>query len=325
MQCTNSSRTKLEHNHKRFRWGFILEVKNNTYWYINKRIDELNHLSFSFKTIISMEKQNIVTGFQRVDDSQHEFLAKFLEDVAALPAVATSFELQLRLLDIKPGNHVLDVGCGIGIQAIAMSRLATPTGKVVGTDISAVMIDIAKSRAATSGFPVEFLTADAASQPFPDRSFDSVRTERVLMYVPDTQRAIHEFKRLLKPGGRLVIFDVDWDGMQIAHQDKVLTRKIIRYASDSLPNGRIGTDLYRQMRNAGFKNVGVKPTGIFGHSEIMLHVMKRVYEGILQTGISDKVFIQAEIDNWWKALDEDAKAGDFFISFQGCIAYATNN
>jgi ubiquinone/menaquinone biosynthesis C-methylase UbiE len=271
-----------------------------------------------------MEKQNITTGFQQVDNSQHQFLAKFLEDVAELPVVAEGLELQLELLNIKPGSHVLDVGCGIGLQALAMAKLAGATGKVVGTDISTVMIDIAKSRTAASGFPLEFLTAEAASQPFPDQSFDGVRTERVLMYVSDTQQVIREFKRLLKPGGRLVIFDFDWDGMLIAHRDKALTRQIIRYASNSFPSGRIGADLYLQLRNAGFKNVGIKPSSYYGNSEIILNITKRVYEGILQTGIANNVFTQAAIDNWWEALDEDVKAGNFFMSFQGFIAYGTN-
>jgi len=271
-----------------------------------------------------MEKQNITTGFQQVDNSQHQFLAKFLEDVANLPVVAEGFELQLRMLDIKPGNDVLDVGCGIGLQALEMATLAAPTGKVVGTDISTVMIDIAKGRTANAGLPLEFLTADASSQPFPDQSFDRIRTERVLMYVPDTEQTIKEFKRLLKPGGRLVIFDFDWDAIVIAHHDKALTRKIIRYASDSFPNGRIGSDLYRQLRNPGFKNVGVTPSSYYGNSEMLLNLTKRIYEGILQTGISNHVFTQAEIDNWWKVLDEDAKTGNLFISFQGFIGYGTN-
>jgi ubiquinone/menaquinone biosynthesis C-methylase UbiE len=272
-----------------------------------------------------MEKQNITTGFQQVDNSQHQFLAKFLEDVAALPVVSEGFGLQLQLLDIKPGDQVLDVGCGIGLQATAMAKLAGATGKVVGTDISTVMIDIARNRTVDSGLALEFLTADAASQPFPDQSFDAVRTERVLMYVPDTRQVIKEFKRLLKPGGRLVIFDFDWDGILIAHQDKALTRQIIRYAADNFPNGRIGADLYRQLRNAGFKNVQVKPSGYYGNSEILLNIMKRVYEGILQTGIENKVFTQVAIDNWWKALEEDEKAGNFFMSFQGFIAFCTKN
>jgi ubiquinone/menaquinone biosynthesis C-methylase UbiE len=268
-----------------------------------------------------MEKQNITTGFQQVDNSQHQFLAIFLEDVAALPVVAEGFDLQLGLLDIQPGDQVLDVGCGIGLQALAMAKLATTAGKVVGTDISTVMIDIAKSRTANSGLPLDFLVADAASQPFPNQSFDCVRTERVLMYVPDTQQTINEFKRLLKPGGRLVIFDFDWDGILIAHHNKALTRQIIRYASDSFPNGRIGADLYLQLRNAGFKNVAVKPSSYYGNNEILLSIMKRVYEGILQTGVANNVFTQTAIDNWWKALEEDSKSENFFMSFQGFIAY----
>lgn len=271
-----------------------------------------------------MEKQNITVGFQKVDNAQHEFLAKFLEDAAAVPVVRKGFELQLELLGIREGNHVLDVGCGIGVQALSMAKLAGPTGKVVGTDISAVMIDIAKARTADSGLPLEFLTADAASQPFPDDSFDGVRTERVLMYVPDTLRAITEFKRLLKPGGRLVIFDFDWDCILIGHQDKELTRKIVRYASDSFPNGRIGAELYRQLRIAGFKNVGVEPYSYSGSSEMVLNIMKRIYEGILQTGVSNNVFTEAEIENWWKAFDADALSGDIFISFQGYIAHGIN-
>jgi 2-polyprenyl-3-methyl-5-hydroxy-6-metoxy-1,4-benzoquinol methylase len=110
-----------------------------------------------------MEKQNITTGFQKVDTAQHQFLARFLEDVAALPVVAECFKLQLGLLNIKPGNQVLDVGCGIGLQALAMAELAGPKGKVVGTDISTVMIDIAKNRTASSGLPLEFLNAGKLS------------------------------------------------------------------------------------------------------------------------------------------------------------------
>jgi len=272
-----------------------------------------------------MERQNITTGFQQVDNSQHQFLAKFLEDVAALPTVGEGFGLQLKLLDIKHGDHALDVGCGIGIQAQRMAELAGAGGKVAGTDISTVMIDIAKQRTADSKFPLEFLVADAASQPFPDQSFDCVRTERVLMYVPDTQKTINEFKRLLKPGGRVVIFDFDWDGILIAHRDKALTRKIVRYASDSFPNGRIGSDLYIQLRNAGFKNVSVTPSGYAGSSAILLNVTKRVYEGILQTGVTNGMFTQSEIDNWWKILDDDCAAGDFYMSFQGFIGFGVNS
>ena len=272
-----------------------------------------------------MEKQNVTTGFQNVDNSQYQFLIKFLEDVEAFPSVAEVFQLQLKWLDIKEGDHVLDVGCGIGLQAQSMAKLVGPGGSVAGTDLSNVMIEIARGRAASSNLPVEFFTADAAAQPFADQSFDCVRTERVLMYIQDTQAVLREFKRLLKPGGKVVVFDFDWDATVIAHRDKTLTRKIVRYASDSFPSGRIGGELFHQMRNAGFKNVNIKPFSYSGNTGVLQDITKRIYEGILQTGISNNIFTQTEIANWWEALDKDTEAGDLFISYQGFIVGGIND
>ena len=112
------------------------------------------------------------------------------------------------------------------------------------------------------------------------------------MYIKDTQAVLREFKRLLKPGGKVVIFDFDWDAMVIPHRDKALTRKIIRYASDSFPNGRIGGELYFHMRKAGFENIRIKPSNYSGDGRLLLDITKRIYEGILQTGISNNIFTQ---------------------------------
>ena len=270
-----------------------------------------------------MEKQNIATGFQNVDNSQYQFLIKFLEDVAHLPDVVACFNFQVNWLDIKKGNHVLDIGCGIGDQAQSMARLVGAEGKVIGTDLSHAMIDIAKSRTASSNLPVEFFVADAVEQPFPDQSFDCIRLERVLMYIKDVEAAIKEFKRLLKPGGKLVVFDFDWDAIVIAHPDKALTRKIVRYASDSFPNGRIGGELFQQFKKAGFKDVRVKPFSYSGNGDALLDITKRIYEGTSQTGVSNNVFTQAEITNWWDVLEQEAKKNNLFTSYQGFIVVGT--
>jgi ubiquinone/menaquinone biosynthesis C-methylase UbiE len=263
-----------------------------------------------------MEKQDITKGYQNVDSSQTEFLKKFLEDVSQLPHVLESFEMQVQWLDIQPGNHVLDIGCGIGVQAKAMAKLVGADGKVVGTDLSATMVDIAKSSFQASGLPLEFHVADALRQPFADESFDCLRTERVLMYIKDTPAAFTEFKRLLKPGGRLVVFDTDWDALVIAHPDKALTRRIVRYVSDSFPNGRIGGELFHYFKDNGFKNVKVKPISYTGP---FFSLTKRICEGVLQTGIMQHVFNAAEISEWWAVLEKDAKTNRFFASYAGFI------
>jgi ubiquinone/menaquinone biosynthesis C-methylase UbiE len=272
-----------------------------------------------------MNRQNLTTGFQNVDNSQHQFLMQFLEDVGNWPPVAAGFESQVELLSIRHGDHVLDVGCGIGLQAQAMAKLVGPDGKVAGTDISNLMIELAKSRAAGSNSPVDFFIADALAQPFPDESFDCLRTERVLMYIKDTEAVLAEFRRLLKPGGRVVIFDFDWDAMVIAHSDKDLTRRIVRYASDSFPSGRVGAELFRRMREAGFKNVRVTPSSYAGSGQVGQDITKRVYEGILQTGVSSNIFTQTEIADWWAAFDKDARDGNLFISYPGFITSGTRD
>ncbi|MBN8854205.1 MAG: hypothetical protein BGO55_07410 [Sphingobacteriales bacterium 50-39] len=130
---------------------------------------------------------------------------------------------------------------------------------------------------------------------------------------------------VLKPGGRVVIFDFDWDAMVIAHGDKALTRKIVRYASDSFPNGRVGPELFHLMREAGFTNVRVQPSSYSGNDRVMQDITKRVHEGILQTGVSTGVLTQTEIADWWAAFDKDVSEGNLFVSYQGFIVSGTND
>lgn len=271
-----------------------------------------------------MDKQNLAQGFQQVDLSQHQFLVKFLEDVAAHPSVLAGFALQMELLKIGEGHRVLDVGCGIGIQAQTMATLVGSQGKVTGTDLSQVMVDIARQRTALSALPVEFLTADALTQPFPNHTFDRIRTERVLLYIKDIPAVLAEFKRLLRPGGKLLIFDFDWDAIVINHQEKELTRKIIRYVSDSFPSGRIGGELLRFLKEAGYNNVIVRPIGYYGSEEVLYDITKRIYDGILQTGVNDGTFRKEEIADWWKKLDDSLNKGNFFVSFHGFINVAVS-
>ncbi|MES2620054.1 MAG: methyltransferase domain-containing protein [Bacteroidota bacterium] len=267
-----------------------------------------------------MEKQNIISGFLNVDNTQPEFLKNFLEEVSKRQHVRESFEIQLGLLEIHEGDQVLDIGCGIGVQAKEMAALVGKTGMVTGTDLSTAMIDIAQNSTATSGLPLKFMVADAVHQPFVSESFDCLRTERVLMYIKDTAAAFTEFKRLLKPGGRLVVFDTDWDAMMIAHTDKALTRKIVRYVSDSFPSGRVGGELFHYLKDNGFKDVKVKP---FSYTDRQLDVTKKICEGVLQTGVSEGVFTANEIAAWWEVLKQDLKNDKFFASYSCFIVSGT--
>jgi len=262
-----------------------------------------------------MNDHDITTGFQTVDASDSEFLIRFLEDAHKFPSIYESFQRQLRILGLKPGHRVLDVGCGIGDRAAEMARLVGPGGSVAATDLSGVMIDVSKKRHSDSGLPLEFHVANATEQPFADASFDRIRTERVLLYVKDILGAFSEFRRLLKDDGMLLIVDFDFDAQVFAHRDKALTRKIVEYISDSFPSGRIGAELFGHFNDFGFRDVRVKGVAYI----YTVDFAKRVCAGTIRTGVREGVFSSDEIANWWAELEEDEHDGRFFSAVEGFI------
>lgn len=262
-----------------------------------------------------MQNPDIAKGFQQVDNSQTEFLIKFLEDVFNFPSVQEGFAQQLGLMNIRPGDHILEVGCGIGNHALEMAKLAGTKGRVVGTDLSHAMVEASRNRHANSGLPLEFVVAPATEQPFPDQSFDCIHMERVLMYIADVDAVFREFRRLLKPGGRLLIYDMLWDALTFAHPDKELTRRIVHYIADSFPSGRVGVELWHYFTDQGFKDMKIKNWGYIGAD---IEFSKRVVEGITRTGIP-AVFTQEEVDGFWSWLEEDSRKGRFHCIFSGVM------
>ena len=112
----------------------------------------------------------------------------------------------LSLAALAPGEKVLDLACGTGLTTLAAADSVGPGGSVLGTDLSGQMIAVARQRAADQHLSnVTFKRMDAETLEFPDATFDVVLCSLGLMYVPDPQRALREWLRVLKPGGRVAI------------------------------------------------------------------------------------------------------------------------
>lgn len=108
--------------------------------------------------------------------------------------------------DIRTGDVVLDVGCGDGLIAVAALERVGATGRVVFLDISRELLDTCRAR--TGGDRrCEFVCASVTELPFPDASVDVVTGAAVLIYVPEKQRAFDELHRVLRPGGRLSLYE----------------------------------------------------------------------------------------------------------------------
>lgn len=112
-------------------------------------------------------------------------------------------------LDLKPGDRVLDVACGTGLNFPHLRELVDERGKVVGVDLTPAMLDIARKMIVKNGWTnVEVHEADAANLPFPDTSFDKVIVSFALIIIPDYVRAIEQVRRVLVPGGRFVAVEM---------------------------------------------------------------------------------------------------------------------
>lgn len=112
-------------------------------------------------------------------------------------------------LGLRPGDRVLDLACGTGLNLPHPSSLVGESGRVVGVDLSSRMLEIARRRIARHGLGnAEVREGDAARLPFPDASFEAVLCTFALNIIPDYRRAIAEGLRVLAPGGRFVSLEM---------------------------------------------------------------------------------------------------------------------
>jgi ubiquinone/menaquinone biosynthesis C-methylase UbiE len=123
-----------------------------------------------------------------------------------VPAIATPVSGDLLwTADLQLGEHVLDVACGTGLIARLAAERVGPTGSVSALDLAPEMIDVARTAPAPMAPDIEWYVGDAATLPFPDDSYDVVLCQMGLMFMEDRPAAVAEMRRVLMPGGRLVV------------------------------------------------------------------------------------------------------------------------
>ena len=110
-----------------------------------------------------------------------------------------------RHANIQPGETVLDIGSGLGVDSFIAAHKTGPNGRLIGIDISAKEVAHAQRRADERGLDIRFATADMERLPLPDNSFDVVISNGAFCLAPNKEAAFKEIHRVLKPGGRMVV------------------------------------------------------------------------------------------------------------------------
>jgi ubiquinone/menaquinone biosynthesis C-methylase UbiE len=167
-------------------------------------------------------------------------------------------ERTIALAHLVPGESVLEVGCGTGEMAMRAKARSGPRGFVAGIDPSPEMIAEARQKAARANLDIDYRVAGVEALPFADATFDVVLSSLMMHHLPEDlkPRALAEIRRVLKPGGRLLIVDLTEPASRLGRLQPVwLVHR--RLPSDV-------RDLPVLLEAAGFAAVEAGPTG-FGY------------------------------------------------------------
>jgi SAM-dependent methyltransferase len=200
-------------------------------------------------------------GYERVDDQDDpDALVELMDETAGWPAVIALRAFEAEHLALSPGQSLLDVGCGRAEVACALAPSVQPGGRVVGVDASEAMLADARRRAERAGTDLELGVGDATALDLPDATFDAVRCERTLQWIPDPSAAVAELVRVLRPGGRISLIDTDWRTLAVDLPDATAELDVMRAILDARgPQASAGGQLVNLCRDAGLVDIEVLP------------------------------------------------------------------
>jgi arsenite methyltransferase len=180
-------------------------------------------------------------------------MAAQVEATYQTPDVVQQRRRVLEAIELKQGEDLLDVGSGPGLLSCEAAAILGPDGSVHGVDPSESMLAIAARRErAAAAAPVHVPAAHACELPFPDESFNAAVATQVYEYVNDIPRALGEARRVLRPGGRLLVLDTDWDSIVWHSHDRDRMRRVLTAWDEHLADPHLPRTLGPLLENAGF-------------------------------------------------------------------------
>jgi ubiquinone/menaquinone biosynthesis C-methylase UbiE len=219
----------------------------------------------------------------------------------------------LDLLAAQPGERVLDIGSGPGFLVASLADAVGAGGAVHGLDQSAPMNAVARDQIASRPW-ASVDDGDALALPYADGSFDAAVSTQVYEYVADIPRALSELRRVLRPGGRALVLDTDWDSLVWHVADRQRHRRIMAAWDEHLVHPHLPCTLPGHLRRAGFRVTGRHLIPLFNATYEPDTFSALNMETIARFVVGRQGLTQADADAWLADLRERGAEDDYLFS-----------
>jgi SAM-dependent methyltransferase len=234
-----------------------------------------------------------------------------VEAIYLTPDVVAQRARVLEALALARNERVVDLGCGPGLLALEMAHRVGMQGEVQSIDASGSMIALAARRCYGKSW-VQLARGDVSRLPYPDLRFDAAVCTQVYEYVSEIDRALSELNRVLRPGGRAVIVDTDWESCVWRSSDDERMRRVIEAWDGHCPHPHLPRTLRQRLASAGFEVTGV---------EVIALVNDRYDPNTFSHGVigtlcnwARKQLSEEEVRAWAEDLRVLGERGEYFFS-----------
>lgn len=218
----------------------------------------------------------------------------------------------LNALALRQGECVLDAGCGTGLLLEQEALAVGAEGLAEGLDYSEDMLERAGDRCGDMP-QVRLQQGSVESLPFEDASFDALSCTQTLLYVENLDRALQEFYRVLKPGGRIAVLETDWSGAILNSRDQALTRRIFDAWDVALANPNLPKRLRPMLLQLGFGAPRVEAIPILNSSYSENSFSANMLENYARAACRRNLISQDESDQWLAGIDRVIEQDAYFF------------
>lgn len=220
----------------------------------------------------------------------------------------------MQMLNPVTGEHMLEVGCGGGVYAQEVAKSVGASGRVCAIDVSDDQINAARERCADLPW-VECEKMDVLNLRYEDGLFDAVYSVQVLEYVSALDEALHQMSRVLKPGGRMILFATNWDSVTWYSQNPQRMKQVLQVWEQHVPHNNLPTILAPRLRAAGLQPLRQQPVPILNMSYHQNTFSYWIARTIQQFVVERKLISPEEADAWLSEFDQlEQQRAYFFCS-----------